>query len=77
MSGITQAQAQANLDALLAAQSNNILSVSIGGRTVSYRNMADLTAAINYWSRVLAGLQRKASGQSRHGMSAASFRSSQ
>lgn len=77
MTGITQAQAQAQLDALLAAQTNNLLSISIGGRTVTYRTAKDLLEAINYWSRVLAGIQRNAAGQSRHGMSAASFRSTQ
>ena len=77
MSGITQAQAQANLDSLVNAQINNMLSVSIGGRTVSYRTGKDLIDAINYWSRVLAGLQRTAAGLSRHGMSAAAFRSNQ
>lgn len=77
MTGITQAQAQAQLDALLAAQANNILSTSIGGRTVSFRSSADLIEAINYWSRVLAGIQRTAAGQSRHSLSAAAFRSRQ
>lgn len=77
MSGITQAQAQANLDALLAAQSSNLLTTSIGGRTVTFRTTKDLVEAINYWSRVLAGIQRQAAGLSRHGMSAAAFRTKQ
>lgn len=77
MSGITQAQAQANLDALLLAQSSNMLSVSISGRSVTYRSTKDLTEAINYWQRVLHGLMRKAVGQSRHSMSAAAFRRTQ
>jgi len=77
MSLISEAQAQANLDALLSAQSNNMLTVSIGGRSVSYRTTQDLTAAISYWTRVLAGVKRTAVGQSRHSVSAASFRSNQ
>lgn len=77
MTGITKAQAQAQLDALLAMQSNNLLSTSIGGHTVTFRNTKDLLEAINYWSRVLAGIQRKGAGLSRHGMSLASFRSTQ
>lgn len=77
MSGITEEQAQANLDALVAAQSSNLLSVSIGGRTVTYRTTADLTAAINFWVRVLNGIKRKAAGASRHSMAAAAFRSNQ
>lgn len=77
MTGITQAQAQANLDSLLEAQSTNMLSVGISGRNVTYRTAEDLAKAINYWSRVLAGLKRTAAGQSRHGMSAAAFRTNQ
>lgn len=74
---ITLAQAQANLDALLSVQSGNLLSVSIGGRTITHRSSKDLTDGINYWSRVVAGLKRSAGGESRHGMKAAAFRTSQ
>jgi multidrug resistance efflux pump len=77
MSGITQAQAQAQLDALLEAQSNNFLSVSIAGRTVTYRTAEDVIKAINYWQRVVSGFQRSADGHSRHGFQIANFQSRQ
>jgi hypothetical protein len=67
-------QAQQQLDALLAAQANNMLIVSIGGRSVTYRDMAQVLEGINYWQRVVAGLKREAAGGSRHGMSVVSFR---
>lgn len=70
---ITKAQAQAQLDALLSAQSNNILTVTIGGRTVTFRDAPDLAESVNYWQRVVAGLTREAQGVSRHGMRVARF----
>jgi len=71
---ITVAQAQAQLDALLAAQAGQMLSVSVGGRTVTYRSLKEVTDAINYWSRLLAQLQRVAAGGPRVGHSLADFR---
>ena len=73
MSGITQAQAQARLDALLAAQASNVLMVRYGDRTVTYRTTDELQRDINYWSRILAERQRMAAGLSRHGFKLASF----
>jgi hypothetical protein len=70
---ITLEQAQAQLDALLAAESGNMLTVSIGGRTVTYDTAEQRTAQVNYWQRVVAGLKRKAGGLSHHGMSVARF----
>lgn len=67
MSGISLANAQAILDALVQSQVDDPLtsvgSFSIGGRTVSYRSAEDLIALINYWSRTVATLQRTAAGQ--------------
>lgn len=80
MSGITLETAQSILDALLeqrAAGVSHFGSVTIGGRTVTYRTSQDLAAEINYWARVVAGLQRQAGGESRHGFSVANFRSRQ
>lgn len=77
MSGITQAQAQAQLDALLEAQLSNRLSVSVAGRTVTFRTAKDLIEAINYWSRILSDLRRVAAGGQRHGFSAANFQRTQ
>lgn len=71
---ISLEQAQAQLDALLAAKASNMLTVSIGGRSVTYRSAADVLEQINYWTRVIAGLKRQASGLSRHGFSVAGFR---
>lgn len=73
MAGFTQAQAQAQLDALMAAQSDNLLGGSVGGRSFQFRSAEDLQAQINYWSRIVAGFQREAAGRSRHGFSVAKF----
>lgn len=75
MSGITLAQAQAQLDSLLATQASGMLSVSIGGRSVTYRSSRDLQDAITYWARLVAQLTRTAAGGPRIGHSLADFRS--
>lgn len=78
MSGITLTQAQQILDALIQAQIDDPIgalgSVSVGGRTVSYKSADELITQTNYWSGVVADLQRKAAGANRHGRSVASFR---
>ena len=78
MSGITLAQAQQVLDALIAAQiadpAGTIGSFSIAGRSVSYRDSRDMIDQINYWSSIVAQKQRQAAGQSRHGFAVADFR---
>lgn len=74
---ITLEQAQANLDALLAAQAaapGSLRSVSIGGRSVSYASAQEMTEAINYWTRMVNTLSRRAHGNPRHGYSVADFR---
>lgn len=81
MSNITLEQALAARDALFAAQAevamSGLSSVSIGGRTVTYRSLGEIIEAINYWSRIVAGLQREAGGESRLGVSVANFQSTQ
>lgn len=80
MSGITQAQAQAILDALIEARTSGATdmgSVSVAGRTVTYRSAADLIMEINYWSRIVVGHQRITDGHSRHGVSVANFQRTQ
>lgn len=77
MSGITLEQAQAQLDALLAAQVGMTLTVSIGGRSVSYRSMSEMIDAVNYWQRIVLQLSRKASKQSTTSYRLADFRSRQ
>lgn len=60
MAGITQAQAQAQLDAYLAAS----LAVSKGqaytidGRSLSRANAAEIRAAIEFWDRQVKRLAR-------------------
>lgn len=63
MSGITLEQAQAKLDELLAVQLSGFLSVSINGRSYSFRSFDEIAAQINYWNRIICRLQRKAAGQ--------------
>lgn len=70
---ITIEQAQANLDALLAASASGLLSVRLGERTVTYRSMSELVQAIGLWKSQLAELRRVAAGASRHGFGVASF----
>ncbi len=77
MSGITLAQAQSQLDALLEAQSNNLLTVTIGNRSVSYRSAEDIQAQINYWHRIVNDLTRVAGNEPRHGFKVANFQRTQ
>jgi hypothetical protein len=75
MSAITLAQAQAQLAAMLAAQSSgNFRSVSIGGRTITYATAQEFQSQITFWARMVSELERKAAGLSRHGHSLADFR---
>lgn len=73
MSGITLAQAQSNLDALLAASANNELMVRFGDRSVTYRSAKDITDQIAFWNRMVIQLTRTAAGGTRHGYSVADF----
>ncbi len=70
---ITLAQAEAQLAALLAAQSGNTLIVRYGDRSVTYRSTKELQEQINYWLRVINEKKRIQAGLSRHGHSVASF----
>lgn len=72
---ITQAQAQAKLDALMAASATDTLTVRFGERSVTYRTVQELQAQINYWARMVTELRRTAIGASRHGYGVADFRS--
>lgn len=69
MSGISLADAQTILTALIEAQKCDpvgaIGSISINGRTVTYKGSDDLIKQVNYWARIVAGLQRNAAGVSR------------
>lgn len=60
MAGITQAQAQAMLDALIAAvpDTSGALAVSVGGKTVTYRSMEEINKAIDFWDARVKKLSR-------------------
>lgn len=70
--------ARAILAKLIEAQREDPLgalgSVSVGGRTVSYKSADDLIKMINYWSSVVADIERRAAGRGRIGFSVADFR---
>lgn len=78
MSGITLSQAQQVLDALVQAQiddpSGTLGSVTVNGRTVSYRNAEDVIKLIEYWRGIVNQKKRIADGRSGIGMKLASFR---
>jgi hypothetical protein len=75
---ITLEQAQAQLAAMLAAQSSgNLRSITINGRTTTFATSAEFLEQLNYWVRMVSDLQRRAAGRSRHGYVGASFRSPQ
>jgi hypothetical protein len=75
---ITLEQAQAQLAAMLAAQSaGNLRSITINGRTTTFATTAEFLEQLNYWVRMVTEFQRRAAGRSRHGYAGASFRSPQ
>lgn len=75
---ITLEQAQAQLTAMLAAQSaGNLRSISINGRTTTFATSAEFIDQLNYWTRMVTEFQRRAAGRSRHGFAGASFRNPQ
>jgi hypothetical protein len=79
MAGITLQQAQGVLDALIAAQlsgaceSGALSSVSVGGRTVTFRSLDELITAITFWQTMVTNLERAAAGESRTGYKLARF----
>lgn len=77
MSGITLAQAQAQLDALMAATASQTLTVRYGERAVTYRNAGEIIELITYWERRVAELSRVAGGEYRTSIRLADFRRSQ
>ena len=78
MSGITLAQAQQVLDALVQAQiedpSGSLGSITVNGRTVTYRSAEDVIKLLEYWRGIVAQKTRTARGASGIGMKRASFR---
>lgn len=74
MSGITLAQAQAKLDALMAANESASLSVRYADRQVTYRTASEIIGLINFWSGKVAQLSRAAAGRPRLAVRMADFR---
>jgi len=74
---ISLSDAQAILDALIAAQKEDSIgaldSISVNGRSYSFKSADDLIKMINYWSGIIAQLKRSAAGASTFGRSAAIF----
>ena len=74
---ISLSDAQAILDALIAAQKEDSIgaldSISVNGRSYSFKSADDLIKMINYWSGIIAQLKRRAAGASTFGRSAAIF----
>lgn len=58
MAGLTQAQAQAQLDAYMDAETAalNNQSYSIGGRTLTRANLKDIREGIQYWNAMVKEL---------------------
>ena len=67
MAGINVAQAQARLDAYLAAELKVLAgqSYEIAGRKLTRADLAEIRAGIQSCNEQLANLTRRASGQSR------------
>lgn len=64
MAGITLAQAQAQLDAWMAADTAVAggQSYSIGGRSLTRANAAEITNKIEFWERKVNQLTRSSAG---------------
>lgn len=67
MSGITLAQAQAQLAAYLKAEETVLTgqSYEIAGRKLTRANLADIQLGIATWNQRVANLSRSARGRSR------------
>ena len=66
MSGITLAQAQAQLDSLMEMNQGGILSSTINGRSVTFRSIEELLKAITFWNDMVNKLTRVAAGGTKH-----------
>jgi hypothetical protein len=67
MSGITLAQAQAQLDAYLAAETAALAkkSYTIAGRTLTFQDLPAIQAGIELWNRRVGELSARANGRGR------------
>lgn len=67
MAGITLAQAQAQLDAYLAAETAALArkSYTINGRSMTFQDLPAIQQGIELWSRRVSELNARASGRGR------------
>lgn len=67
MAGITLAQAQAQLDAYLAAETKVLSgqSYEIAGRKMTRADLADIRAGVEIWNQRVTTLSQAASGRGR------------
>lgn len=67
MAGITLAQAQAQLDAYLAAETAALArkSYTINGRSMTFQDLPAIQAGIETWGRRVAELSARAGGRGR------------
>ena len=67
MAGITLTQAQAQLDAYLAAETAVLggQSYEIAGRKLTRANLSEIQAGIEIWNNRVVTLSNKANGRSR------------
>jgi hypothetical protein len=67
MAGITLAQAQAQLDAYLAAETAALAkkSYTIAGRSLTYQDLPAIQQGIDLWNRRVSELSARASGRGR------------
>lgn len=67
MAGITLAQAQAQLDAYLAAETAALArkSYTINGRSMTFQDLPAIQAGIETWGNRVAALTSRANGRSR------------
>lgn len=67
MSGITLAQAQAQLEAYLAAETAALAkkSYTIAGRTLTFQDLPAIQSGIELWNRRVGELSARANGRGR------------
>lgn len=74
---ISLSDAQTILAKLVEVQKNDpigaLSSVSVNGRTVSFKSADELITSINYWTNIVSQLTQRAAGAPTFGRSAATF----
>lgn len=74
---ISLTDAQAILAKLIEAQKNDpigaLTSITVNGRTYTFKSADDLIKMINYWTRIIADLKKSAARAPGFGRSVATF----